>query len=668
MSITEAKVNKTNSTSFFSLILKSVIAAVIAGASLAVLNFFIEYVKGNPFFRLNEIYSLILWHAVVYLIIGGLLGLIYSFYFLISRNVLFKNHISLIYLYVFCSCWMLIAGYLNVDLFPSFFSISSVIGNLFLLGVGASLFIIILKRTNTSKIRKFPVILKFLIPFIIIISAFSFIHDRNFFSKKGKGPILEAKDKSNYFNVIMISLDAVRSDHLGCYGYERKTSPTIDRMAAEGVLFENAFANSSHTRESVPSIFSSTYPSTHNIIYDMKKIPKELIMFPSLFKFNGYRTAFFTTLVVLSSIYGYDRDIDDFYEPHKNINAIQRTILAHYASLKIPLIGYLNSQILEFTYSFFRTKYSLESNEPDYAIQNVISWIEVNRKKPFFLYLHLRGGHTPYDPPEEYKRLFDPDFPEKPLRNPPPFSFSMFPFIKETPLSNPELKNLIAQYDAKIFYHDKHLRTLLDYLEKTKLTENTIVILTADHGEEFYDHFGWAHGYSVFDELIHIPLIIYCPGLITKGKRIKELISHVDIFPTICSLCGIYDSFKFPYEIEGIDLSSLILTINNEKKREYIFSETNQMTRNQSARCLRTNEDKAIKITSGQKSEHLFFDLISDPLEQNNIYDEENPTMVNLFSRLDAIVKKAKKKAFSPKQILLDKKTKEQLRALGYIK
>lgn len=116
-------------------------------------------------------------------------------------------------------------------------------------------------------------ILKFHILILILIISFSLTINTNIFTKKSKSEILSENEKAYYPNVIMISLDAVRSDHLSCYGYKRKTSPNIDRMAAEGVLFENAFANSSHTRESVPSLFSSTYPSTHNVIYYNYTIP-----------------------------------------------------------------------------------------------------------------------------------------------------------------------------------------------------------------------------------------------------------------------------------------------------------------------------------------------------------------------------------------------------------
>lgn len=484
--------------------------------------------------------------------------------------------------------------------------------------------------------------------------------------KKNDKAISDAKFKN--FNILIISLDAVRFDHLGCYGYKKKTSPNIDQIAANGVIFENAFAQSSHTIESVPSLFTSTYPTTHNVRHMMNTIPKNLLSLPYIFKLNGYKTSVFSTMTYVSSTYGYKRGVNEFYEPQKNI--IRRTILAHSLSkslLKIFRSRWINN-IFKFSYNLFPSKYSLISTDAKYVTQKVISWISENRNKPFFLYVHYEGGHYPYDPPEPYDRLFDTYYPNEPVINCPEPSGLFLPFIKGTPMPKRELENMIAQYDGKIFYHDSNLKFLFNHLKKLNLINKTIVVITADHGEEFYEHKGWAHGHSLFDELIHVPLIFYCPGYIPKGKRIPAFVEQVDVFPTICNLAGVNNKLELPYEIEGVDLSNLFSSRQYRNEREYIFSEFTSADGKNSASCLRTKIFKAIELKYENRIERILLNLISDPLEKNNIYDKESQICNELFERIGTIVKRAKIKAFKPRRMILDENIKEKLRSLGYIK
>jgi arylsulfatase A-like enzyme len=241
------------------------------------------------------------------------------------------------------------------------------------------------------------------------------------------------------------------------------------------------------------------------------------------------------------------------------------------------------------------------------------------------------------------------------------------PFRKEIQLDQNKIKHLVARYDAKIYYHDIHLGILKDFLINNNLLNETIIIITADHGEEFFDHGGWNHGYSLYEELIHVPLIFHCPGLIVAGKRISEMIAHVDVLPTILSLCGISSNFKFPYKIEGLDMSGNLMLQSSNNYREHIFSELNKPG-NQVSYCLRYPSNKAIISRNALEKKYLFFDLQNDPHESLNIWKQESPIQTMCFEKLESILKDAKARSFKPSHVILDEKTKEQLKSLGYIK
>ena len=650
---------------FIRLTLISIFAAIIAGTTMAIINVLIEIIKGNSIFGIEDLFSISLWHMSIWFCFGAILGIIYAVFSALRRKIIFKNSYYLIYFYIFIACWILLIGYINIYFLPIAVSLQSLIWNFILFIIGIFLLIIVLKYAKISKLIKFPLFLKFYIGILIITLIFSFLVNTDFLTRQKKIGEIGKMDGSNNINVIIILLDAVRPDHLGCYGYKRQTSPNIDGLSADGVVFENAFAQSSRTNESVPSLFSSTYPSTHKVKTLTSALPKNLLILPHIFKSNGYKTSVFSANGLVSPTFGYKRGVDDFFGYETNI--ITRTILSHLLStffVKVPLLGRISYNFLRFSHSLFPSKSSLNSQKPDYITQKVISWISDNQDNPFFLYVHYMGGHSPYNPPGPYDRLFDPNYPSKPITSYPQNLGMFLPFIEGKSLPQRELENMIAQYDGEIFYHDKNLGFLFNHLKKLNLDNKTIIVVTADHGEEFYEHNGWAHGNSLFDEVIQVPLIFYCPRLMTKGKRIKELAGLVDVFPTLLSLCGIYGNLNLPYKIEGIDLSPALLSTNLKYTKEFIFSEVSHG--GHSAKCIRTKNFKAIKIRFGRKMKHLLFNLVSDPYEMNNIYDEEVQIGTKLFKMIDLIVSQAER--FKPQHTIIDERMKEQLRSLGYIK
>jgi arylsulfatase A-like enzyme len=192
------------------------------------------------------------------------------------------------------------------------------------------------------------------------------------------------------------------------------------------------------------------------------------------------------------------------------------------------------------------------------------SWIKKHKKKPFFAYLHYMDTHVPYNAPQEFSQIFK--LKDNSLFTPGEFQTIDVRLLGEMGLSKHDKQSLVNLYDAAIKYFDYNFEKIVDNLKKLGILNKTIIILTSDHGEEFWEHDGFAHGHTVYNELLHVPLIIgYSSHL--PGKHIKSHVQLLDLFPTILSLAGIKNDF----ELRGRDLASAAL--NNIQINEEIFVE-----------------------------------------------------------------------------------------------
>jgi len=651
--------------SFFHLIFFSLVGTTIAGLTMAVLNVLIEIIKGNSVLKLKDIWLLALWHVLILFFIGIAVGLVIFVVTTLRKRVIFRNPSSLIYLCIFTGCWILLVSYVNISLLPSGLSSQALIGNGLLLVFGIIIAWMIFRSANRGGSQEISLLLKVYTALLIFLVVFSLALNADFLKKKAKSKLVTAPASSDKQNVIILILDSVRADHLGCYGYDLNTSPNIDALARQGVIFENAFAHASRTQESVPSLLTSTYPSTHNMKSLTNVMPKEMITLPQVFQANGYKTSVFSMISYVSPLFGFDKGVDDFYGQINNINEF--SMLWHLLARSInyfPPSGVIIKNLLKLSRLFFPRKILLESKDAEFLTQKIIAWISGHKNAPFFVFAHYIGGHVPYEPPDPYVKMFDPEYSQKPVDRFPNNLSIFFPFTKGDPLPERELQNMIAQYDGEIYYHDLHLKSLFDFLKITGLDRNTILVITADHGEEFYEHQGWGHGHSLFDEVIQVPLIFYGPQILPKGKRIPSLVGLIDLFPTLCSLSGIGENLMLPYKIEGIDLSQMILSEAPGPAREFVFSEVS--LGGKKAISLRTADWKAIIASFGRMEHKFLFDVRSDPREQINIINENDLRQRELFDMIKKIVEQAHK--FKPRETTVDETTKEQLRSLGYIK
>ncbi|MEA1929013.1 MAG: sulfatase [Candidatus Auribacterota bacterium] len=324
---------------------------------------------------------------------------------------------------------------------------------------------------------------------------------------------MEAKEREGRnVNVLLISIDSLRPDHLGCYGYERDTSPVMDRLARDGVLFKNTVSSTSWTLPAHISLFTSMDIMVHGVEGDGVSLHQDIGTLAQVLKRDGYRNAAFCSSPYLNPAFGFDRGFDLYHNIDLDDPGFKDTVLPPEEERDAVHDDITSPRI---------TELSLE-------------WLENNSSDPFFLFVHMWDVHYDYIPPAPYDRKFDPDYSG---------GIDGRRFI-HNPSINPEmdprdLEHIIALYDGEISWVDHHLGLIVEKLKELGVFENTLIVITADHGDEFFEHGGKGHRNTLYDEVVKIPLIIHGPGVAKRGVEVVEQAGIIDIAPTILNLCGL---------------------------------------------------------------------------------------------------------------------------------
>ena len=317
---------------------------------------------------------------------------------------------------------------------------------------------------------------------------------------------------------LLIVIDTLRADHLGSYGYARRTSPVMDELAAGGVRFEEAISPSSWTLPSMGSIFTSIYPARHGADREKARLPRELADIASELRRAGYRTGGFATNPWLNRIFGFDDGFEEYYD-----NA-RLTLRRNTAGIRLKnMLLRRMDRITRDPEEFPRAREVTDWGE---------RWLRGGDGRPFFLYLHYMDVHHPYLPYPPYRGLFCPghefDLPEHALER----RFRM----KEIGPERGVLEHMIERYDEGIRSVDDALGTLVADVKALGLGASTTILLTSDHGEGFYDHGGTGHRRTVYQEVVRVPLLVTGPG--AGSGVIASRVSTLDIFPTIMEWAG----------------------------------------------------------------------------------------------------------------------------------
>jgi len=427
-------------------------------------------------------------------------------------------------------------------------------------------------------------------------------------------------------NFILISMDTVRADHLSCYGYERRTTPRLDAYAERGALFLNCTSPSAWTIPSHMSIITGVEPPAHRCIYyqDVGRINEKFETMPKIFRRHGFRTGAFTGGGFMSQRYGMFEGFEKFSSRG-----------THFAN-----------------------------NLPD-----VWRWIDEVGEAPMFLFLHGFDAHKPYMPPTMYRTRFGE-----------PYSgtYPIAGFCKPgAPKPDPiELKHVVAQYDGEIAAIDDVIGDFLDELDKRGVLDETLVVITTDHGDEFFERGNCDHIHSLYDELVRAAWIMIGPSV--PPVEVRDHVGTIDILPTVLELFEIDVDAK----LQGTSRVSA-LTHHGEPRDSRVFSFTGRgsepfhlsSVRTQRWKLItdlpagRRNRNCAVCMNGGHDEiEMRLYDLQADPGEQHDLSDQYPEFTYELLGRIQDRIAESRELGLETVDPPAESQEDiERLRSLGYI-
>lgn len=450
-------------------------------------------------------------------------------------------------------------------------------------------------------------------------------------------------------SVILIVVDTLRADRLSLYGYSRDTSPRLLRRERQGRVFEHAFSTSSWTLPSVGSLLTGELPSRHGAGVraapdgeGVRAAPDEegrwlgldsqLPTIAEILRRRGFETGAIVTNSFLHPRFGVARGFE--------------------------------------TYDHGPSTHSDRRNA-EFAVDRAIGWLQARDDRPFFLLLHLMDPHFPYSAPAPYGGRFAST---EDLTVDVPFQPADILDLQRRidDLGAPDRAYLSDAYDEEILFVDAQLDRLLASLEDDPdLSGRAVVLLTSDHGEEFFEHSGFEHGHTMYNELLHVPLVVWGPGVVSGRETVPA--SLVDLAPTVLEIAGV----RPPSDLEGISLWPLLVRADAsapDRVRRRLLARRRLLNRQLVAEInLREPENKALirwphkAIVDLEAGTLLLYDIARDPGERDDIA-ARNPDLADeLASALRLRVTEAALARSEGPGVTLDDKTVRDLRALGYI-
>ncbi|MFQ5865394.1 MAG: sulfatase [bacterium] len=351
-------------------------------------------------------------------------------------------------------------------------------------------------------------------------------------------------------NIMLLVLDTTRAKNLSCYGYPKDTSPNLDKIADEGILFTNAISNSSWTLPSHASLFTATYPSFHSVNNWTDSLSEDFVTMAQFFSSLGYQTVAINNNSWINEQFGLDRGFEVFkkiwllFQTSNDLNITSRSIkhlkpLRKFIEVSKSIFkGNAVLNILNGVYGQFL--YNSHDLGGKRIIKTFENWIhhERNKEKPFLLFINLLEPHLPYNPPQKFLARFLSDkITKKQIKS---LNLDPLPYIAGTEeKAEIDFEILTALYDADINYLDSLIGSIYEVLAGTNLLEETILVIVADHGENLGEHGLMSHFYCLYDTLIHIPFIVRFPAELPKATKIAEIVQPSDIFPTLAALVGL---------------------------------------------------------------------------------------------------------------------------------
>jgi len=437
-------------------------------------------------------------------------------------------------------------------------------------------------------------------------------------------------------NVILVMVDTLRADHLSCYGSELRT-PAICSLADDGGSRFKAFSHASWTRPSAATLLTSMLPASHGVMSKPSALSPDIVLLPELMQEAGYTTGGIAANINLAPSFGFDQGYDEYHY-------LAPDYLAGAEESSSKLILYQIGRAV-----WFKVKPGLRFGDfyQDSAVVNehAMDFLERNRDSRFFLFLHYMDPHDPY-----FRHPYDGHGIARVANQHP------------TPALVSEMQEL---YRGEIEYLDASFAKLLDKIRELGLYENTLIVLTADHGEEFQEHGGFWHGLTLYDEQVHVPLLIKWAG---DGARPQDdpgdhLVGLLDVAPTILSRAGA----ALPPTLQGVDLA--LSAPERPEKNRIVFAEEDH--EGNVLRAVRTEDWKLIEANPGNPRglpPLELFEVASDPGEQSNLAEEHGDRVAEMRRHADAQEQLARSQSVGGEATAeLSAAEEEALRQLGYL-
>jgi arylsulfatase A-like enzyme len=494
------------------------------------------------------------------------------------------------------------------------------------------------------------------------------------FARSGAGALESAEPRApadrSKPDVTLIVIDTLRADRLSCYGNPRRTSPVLDELAARGVRFDRCISQAPWTRPSMASLHTGLYPSSHGCNDLRDALPRDAMTLAEAMKGAGYVTAGFSANENVSATFGFDQGFDTFWST--NLPTLAR----------FTMYGRLRHFFLK---RLLHVPAESVKDDADLLTDQVIRWLGSGHDAPVFTYVHYLDPHWPYEPPEY---LLD--------GAPPPASRyeiavqaqARFPFAALPEVAPEALDGALRCYDAEIRFCDRAIGRLLARLKSVgQLDPGDLVIVTADHGEQFYEHDSWGHGTSMFQEELRVPLIVAGGGA-AGGRVVGDTVRLFDVYPTILDLVGA----AIPAGIPAVSMKPLLNGEEDASPRP-AFSERisssweGRLTSNQEGAftwetmsSLQIGHRKLIEMRDAERAGEPFymaFDLEENPQEKLRVrppreggkLDRSDPTFTPdaaMVRLLKAVQEGARAHTLSRATTVVPEDQAEILKALGY--
>jgi arylsulfatase A-like enzyme len=454
---------------------------------------------------------------------------------------------------------------------------------------------------------------------------------------QGASALCAARAPEGAPNLVFITIDTLRPDHLGAWGYVRDTSPEMDRLARDGVRFAQAVAQWPKTTPSFVSMHTSTYPRTNGVTRDTQQaLPAPLPTIAERLADAGYETAAVVTNANLARLFGFDQGFASYVETWKDERP----------------------------------------DDPErggYVTDHALAWLARRPKdRAFFLWVHYVDPHARYEPPAPYDGMFVGDAHYDPTRRAPLHAGrdeDMGGIPARSRLGDrDEVDFYVAQYDAEIRYTDFEIGRLLAALDETSPRERTVVVLTADHGEALGEHgYYFDHGRLPYDDCARVPLLVRAPGAVA-GRVVERPVELIDVLPTLLALAGLPPSPG----AEGRSLFPLLSGDDDPGRAPYAFTESGYTEAWQ--RALRDERWKLVHVRDPADralmtgAEWELYDVLADPGETRNRIADAPAEAARLTGGLDEWVRRGPSGPTAATQTVpIDRETEERLRNLGYV-